>query len=103
MQNSNHVFDVGRQAARAVNLGGCQTAQEVADFCHLTVEGAFAVLRRLHRDGLVCRDEGLWLPRLSRPVDDPAVYAAYQARTRKGAETRRLNRLGMAGETAANG
>lgn len=103
MQESNQVFDVNRQAARAVNLAGCQTAQQVAEYCGLTVEGAFVVLCRLYRNGLVCRDQGAWLPRLQRPVDDPKVYAAHQARTRKGAETRRLNRLGMDRETVATG
>ena len=92
MHDSIKVFDQRRQAARAVNIAGCTTTEAVAEYCGLTDEGAFVILKQLHREGRIsraCDVPALWLPKVARPVDDPQVYAAHQARSRKARETRK--------------
>ena len=83
MHDTAKICPPSKQAARAVNYAGCMTTEEVADYCGLTSEGAYVVLKQLHREGRISRGVGklgFWLPRVARPVDDPTVYAPFRER-----------------------
>ena len=92
MHDSARVFNIDRQIIREIRRDICLSTEQIAERCGLSLDGAFKRLKALQDAGTIYRVYGswdLWVMRPARPVDDPQVYAAHQARSRKARETRK--------------